>query len=370
MIDQNELKRRAATGGPAPLPSGTQPSALARRPHRLDAQRPGRPGNDRGGGRGGDGGRPVSRAPKVEPPFESLVGREAGPVRSFALRDDQGGMHTMDEWSGRRGIVLLFVACDQDESLEAGRAMARLAALFGPRGFLFLAVCPQPALQSEAAGEFAEGFRAAFPVLFDPAQVVSRQAGVQEVPTVVVLAPDGQVMYRGRVAARGSDVQKRRPRPRTILNRLFERSIATSYPPSSRRRRTVSAGRSAHRPAEGGRDQAEPVTFTRHVAPILWKNCASCHRPGEVGPFSLLTYQDAAKRASFLCEVTEEDRMPPWKPHPGAGVFLDAPRLSRGRERDTQALGIDGMRDRAIRRIFPRFPRFATDGSSASPTWS
>ena len=35
---------------------------------------------------------------------------------------------------------------------------------------------------------------------------------------------------------------------------------------------------------------AEEVTFNKHVAPILWKNCASCHRPGEVGPFSLVTY--------------------------------------------------------------------------------
>ena len=71
-----------------------------------------------------------------------------------------------------------------------------------------------------------------------------------------------------------------------------------------------------------------PVVFTRDVAPILWKHCAGCHRRGEVGPFPLVTYQDAAKRASFLCEVVENERMPPWRPHPAAGVFLDAPRLS------------------------------------------
>ena len=41
-----------------------------------------------------------------------------------------------------------------------------------------------------------------------------------------------------------------------------------------------------------------------------------------------MTYRDAAKRAGLLEEVTADDRMPPWKPHPGAGVFLDAPRLS------------------------------------------
>ena len=45
---------------------------------------------------------------------------------------------------------------------------------------------------------------------------------------------------------------------------------------------------------------AATPTFNKDVAPILYKNCAGCHRPGEVAPFSLLTYQDAAKRPSSL----------------------------------------------------------------------
>ena len=40
---------------------------------------------------------------------------------------------------------------------------------------------------------------------------------------------------------------------------------------------------------------SKEVTYTKDIAPILWKNCAGCHRPGEVGPFSLLTYEDASK---------------------------------------------------------------------------
>ena len=55
--------------------------------------------------------------------------------------------------------------------------------------------------------------------------------------------------------------------------------------------------------------RAEKVTFNRHVAAILWKHCANCHHPGAVGPFSLLTYKDAAKRARFLKDVTASGRM-------------------------------------------------------------
>ena len=64
-------------------------------------------------------------------------------------------------------------------------------------------------------------------------------------------------------------------------------------------------------------------TFDKDVAPILFNHCVSCHRPGQVAPFSLLTYDDAAKRASLIAAVTGSHFMPPWKPAPGYGDFKD-----------------------------------------------
>lgn len=61
------------------------------------------------------------------------------------------------------------------------------------------------------------------------------------------------------------------------------------------------------------------VTFTEHVAPILFQNCARCHRPGEAAPFSLLNFQDAKKRARLIADVTQSRVMPPW--HAGHGYI-------------------------------------------------
>jgi mono/diheme cytochrome c family protein len=69
-------------------------------------------------------------------------------------------------------------------------------------------------------------------------------------------------------------------------------------------------------------------TYNKDIAPILYANCATCHRPGEVAPFSLLTYQDTAKRAKLIADVTSSHVMPPWKAEPGYGDFKDARRLS------------------------------------------
>jgi hypothetical protein len=69
-------------------------------------------------------------------------------------------------------------------------------------------------------------------------------------------------------------------------------------------------------------------TYNKDIAPILNAQCALCHRPGEVAPFSLLTYQDAAKRAGLIATVTEKRFMPPWKPEPGYGKFQHERRLT------------------------------------------
>ena len=76
------------------------------------------------------------------------------------------------------------------------------------------------------------------------------------------------------------------------------------------------------------RAQGQPLTFNKDVAPIVWKRCASCHRPGEIGPFSLLTYNDVKRRTEQIALVTSRRIMPPWKPEPGKGEFQDERRLT------------------------------------------
>jgi tetratricopeptide (TPR) repeat protein/mono/diheme cytochrome c family protein len=73
---------------------------------------------------------------------------------------------------------------------------------------------------------------------------------------------------------------------------------------------------------------AKDVTFNRDVAPILFANCSSCHRPGEAAPFSLLTYEDARRRVKQIADVTRRRFMPPWQPAAGHGEFVGARRLN------------------------------------------
>jgi Flp pilus assembly protein TadD/mono/diheme cytochrome c family protein len=85
------------------------------------------------------------------------------------------------------------------------------------------------------------------------------------------------------------------------------------------------------RSASGGVPQdskpVQSVTFNRDIAPIIFRSCSTCHRPGEAAPFSLLTYTDVKKHARQIVEVTRLRVMPPWLPEPQELKFADELRL-------------------------------------------
>ncbi len=111
------------------------------------------------------------------------------------------------------------------------------------------------------------------------------------------------------------------------------------------------------------------VTYARDIAPIVFAHCAECHRPGEVAPFSLLTYQDAAKRAKGLVRATERRLMPPWRADVHYGDFLDERRLTERQIALVKAWA-DAERPKATPPTCRRSPSSApTDGGSARRTW-
>jgi hypothetical protein len=70
--------------------------------------------------------------------------------------------------------------------------------------------------------------------------------------------------------------------------------------------------------------RGKKLTFYKDVQPVLFKNCAYCHRPGQSAPFSLITYMDAIKHASTIKYAVNTGYMPPWKADTAYRKFTDA----------------------------------------------
>ncbi len=70
------------------------------------------------------------------------------------------------------------------------------------------------------------------------------------------------------------------------------------------------------------------VTFNGQVATILYRNCSTCHRPGEAAPFSLLSYRDAATHGAMIATAVSARIMPPWRAQPASYAYRDERRLT------------------------------------------
>ncbi|HEX4612008.1 MAG TPA: hypothetical protein VH092_27675 [Urbifossiella sp.] len=77
-----------------------------------------------------------------------------------------------------------------------------------------------------------------------------------------------------------------------------------------------------------GQPAPERVTFAEHIAPLVYAQCADCHRPGQVAPFPLLSYADARRHARTSLRVIRDREMPPWQPESGHGEFRGERRLT------------------------------------------
>jgi thiol-disulfide isomerase/thioredoxin len=180
-------------------------------------------------------------------------------------------------------------------------------------GFSMVGVCVDPDLSNDEITKHAQEYGLKFPIVADHDGAVTSRLGIKVTPEAILIDDTGKIRYRGRIddtyAARG----KRKANPST--NELKDAIACVLAGKEVAVENVEAIGCPIPIPPK------VPVnpTFAKDVAPILQKNCQECHRPGQVGPFSLVTYEQARKRADDIAEVVTERRMPVWKPDPHVG---------------------------------------------------
>ena len=104
-------------------------------------------------------------------------------------------------------------------------------------------------------------------------------------------------------------------------------------------------------------------TYSKEVSRIIQKNCENCHRPGQVGPFALTSYDEARAFVKEIKRVTQARGMPPWHAVRGYGEFKNERRLSDA-DIDAIARWVDagaprGNRSRPVANLGIRIPASA-----------
>lgn len=242
-------------------------------------------------------------------------------IRGLAVLDLKGAIHRLGESDGNKPVALVFLSPECPIANQYLPELARLFEAYGSR-VDFYGVISDWALSRTAAVKFCEEFKPPYPVLFDATGVLAAALEPTHTPEAFVVAPAGQVIYRGRIDDQFADIRKRKT---TATTHEFEDAIAATLDgrqPGVAQTQPIGCPMSS---APANQD----VTYSRQVSSILNAHCAQCHRPGEVAPFALLNYEDAAKRADFIADVVSTRRMPPWQVKPGHGAFRGARVLAK-----------------------------------------
>ena len=239
-------------------------------------------------------------------------------VADFLLEAADGRrVRLEEEVAGRTLTVLAFTSTGCPITKLLAPRLARYEKQYRPRGVRFLGIDPN--IQDSAAeiATFAKDAGIEFPILLDPQHVVTDRLGVTRTTEVFVLDADFHLLYRGAVDDQYSvGAQKPAPTNDYLIDAL-ESGLAGETIDEAR---TDAPGCLIGRVA----DEGSTVTYWRDVAPILWRNCVECHRPGQPGPMELLDYEDAKGWAAAVAEVTGKGVMPPWHADPRHGRFKNA----------------------------------------------
>ena len=114
------------------------------------------------------------------------------------------------------------------------------------------------------------------------------------------------------------------------------------------------------------KSSAKNVTFNKDIAPIFFKSCAECHRPGESAPFSVLNYKDVRPWAKSIREKVANREMPPWHADPHTGEWANDRRLKQ-QEIDAITAWIDSGAKEGDARDLPATPQFAEGWTIGKP---
>jgi mono/diheme cytochrome c family protein len=162
-----------------------------------------------------------------------------------------------------------------------------------------------------------------FPFLKDPGNAVADQFGAARTPEVFVLDASRVVRYHGRIDDQyGITYTRTAPGQRDLAIALDELLAGKVVSQSVTKVSGCLIGRVQRQTPHGD------VTYSKQVARILQKRCVSCHRPGAIGPFALVSYADAAGWAETIREVIHDRRMPPWDADPKFGTFANDPGMT------------------------------------------
>jgi peroxiredoxin len=294
--------------------------------------------------------------------FDGVPGPVGEKIANFELTDVRSEKPTaLADFKDQKAVVVIFMGVECPINNAYLPRLAQMHKEYGDKNVQFLAIYSNSQDTAEVVAEHAKKHELPFPALKDDGSRVADLFGAQRNPEVFVLDGDRVVRYRGRIDDQfGFRYKRSQPTRRDLALALDEMLAGRTVSQASTEAPGCLISRSVPVKADG------PITYSNQVARILQKNCQECHRPGQIAPFSLLTYNQAVAWSGNIREAVLDERMPPWHADPRHGRFSNDRRLSEEDRKDLLAWIDQGCPKGADKDLPPR-REFASDWRIGKP---
>jgi peroxiredoxin len=256
-------------------------------------------------------------------PAQGAEATAAKGIDQLELRDHRGGRHDFSSYDNDQLVVVVFLGTECPLARMYAPRLVELEREFAGRRVAWVGVVSNTQDSTEEVARFVEACGVDFPVLIDRDCAAANCLAAQRTPEAFVLDGQRTIRYQGRIDDQFAVGLKRPQVGRRDLAEALNELLAgkpVTQPQSA------AAGCIIGRPKQPVGDA--DVTFAKHVAPILNARCVSCHRAGEIAPFSVTSYDEVVGWADTIVEAVDTGRMPPWFASPEHGQLINDARLT------------------------------------------
>lgn len=244
-------------------------------------------------------------------------------VADFSLDNCYGKPVSLGDYRSKPAVAIVFLGTECPLAKLYGPRLAELQRTFGQRGLQILGINANTQDSLTELAAYAHRHQLNFPMLKDVGNKVADALGAERTPEVFLLDEKRVVRYHGRIDDQyGVGYSRERDVSPELANAIEALLSGRAIEVPQTEPVGCHIGRVKELRPTGS------VTFAKHIAPILNRRCVTCHRPGEIAPFTLTSYEDVLGWEDTILEVIDDNRMPPWFADPQHGEFANDARLS------------------------------------------
>ena len=271
---------------------------------------------------------------------------------SFSLRSHEGRQWTDADFQDKDLVVVAFLGTE-----------CPLVKLYGPRlqriqeeyadDLVVVGINANTQDSMTEMSAYAERHKVRFPYLKDVGNRLADEFGAKRTPEVFLLDKERNVRYRGLIDDQYGVGLIRDKAESHHLRDAIEELLAGGQV-TTPETEAVGCHIGRVKKIEGSGD----ITYSNQISRIFNKRCVECHRDGELAPFTLTSYEDIIGWEDTICEVIEDNRMPPWFANPEYGEFQNDCRLSE-EEKELVYAWVDNGMPEGDSKDLPEPPSFA-----------